>query len=172
MFVNGFNFILGHKNSGRSQFLFLVADIFKTLNYKCIFYGATDEYNTSSYSSIINNKNTPFDLMFFYRHGDSRITENVLELSKNKKFNYIFIDDIDYMSSFDLKILSKIEDIPVICTCDISKIPDKITNYKSFELIKNDERLIQYDDIQTNLNNFYNTLKRDQKINLIINDKG
>lgn len=169
MFVSGFNLILGHKSFGRSKFLFSVAKIFQDLNYKTLFYGATDEYNCSSFKY-----NSPFDLMLFYRFGDKRcrLTENILQMCSNGKFDYVFIDDIDYMSLSDIKILSNISTVPLICTCDVSKIPEKINNFKHFEIIKGDTLFFCYENQKIQLNDFYNIISRDEKINSIVNDKG
>jgi thymidine kinase len=159
MFDKNLNFIIGDKNIGKSGFLFQIATICKEVGYKTIFFGSTDEYNYSSTKKY-------FDLMFFYNSSDDRIIKNIQQIVKSEKFDYIFIDDIDYVLKKDIKEILDINTTK-ICTC-LQNLP-QLTDSKIFNLYRNpNELFIKSDELDIDVKNFYKKFQREEKINSII----
>lgn len=161
----------GERSSGRSTLLFTIADICKSNGEICYFFGATDEFNSDYFIF-----ESTFSRKFFYRHPDHRLIENIVELSDKERCNYIFIDDIDFLSRKDLQILSKSKAKKIV-TSLTGKIPE-ITNYKSYEIVTSYEennklfpkvdKFLYSDDCKISVTDFLKTLERDKKINLIL----
>lgn len=164
-----FDYIIFHgdRNTGRSSLLFTLANICKSNNENTFFFGATDEFNSES---LIES---PFSRKFFYRHRDTRLIENIFQIAEREKCQYVFIDDIDFLSVEDLKIINESK-IKKIATCLTGKIP-KITTYKSYELSSvyddatfREEKYLSSDGSIIPISVFFKTFERDKKINSIL----
>jgi len=172
MFDSNFNIISGDRGVGRSEFLFQIGLYLRDNGLKTIFYGATDQYNFS-------NIKTPFDLTFFYRHNDDRVTKNIKEISDKNLYDYIFIDDIDFISQNHIDILSETK-AKKICTCLIGKIPNNISKFKLYKMYRDvnftnkgysSDILIEIDDVKIRTQDFFKIFDRNQKINSIIKNE-
>lgn len=164
-----FDYIIFHgdRNTGRSSLLFTLANICKFNGEIAFFFGATDEFNSES--TIVS----PFSRKFFYRHRDTRLIKNIFQIAEKENCQYVFIDDIDFLSVEDLKIINESK-VKKIATCLTGKIP-KITTYKSYELSSvyddatfKEEKYLSSDGSTIPISIFFKTFERDKKINSIL----
>lgn len=165
MLDKNLNLIVGARSSGRSSFLFAIADLCKSNGLKTIFYGATDEF--------ANDRNliSKFEMSFFYRHRDERITKNIKEICERDNISYLIIDDIGFFSQNDIKILQSIK-CPKICSCE-NKIPESLKGFNKFELLPKYEWHRTEQNISVNgksmkVEDFFKTIERDIKLNSIL----
>lgn len=168
MFESNFNIVSGDRDSGRSSFLFTLAYTSKSNGYKTMFLGGTDEF------SSISDIESPFDRKFFYRHRDQKLTENIKLILDKEKFDYLLIDDIDFLSRNDIVILGQSK-AKKICTCLRSKIPTNLGKFTSYDLTSkyDDDNLtessfLNVDGQLMKLNDFIKILDREQKINKVL----
>jgi uncharacterized protein YqgQ len=163
MFSKGFNIIIGDRASSRTTFLFEMARLIRSFGYKTCYIGGTEEF----YEFANNSVNKIYDSAFFYKN-DVRLFQNIKEITERDNYEYIFIDDIDYISSDCVDILSSIR-IKKIATCLTNHLPIfnqdincyEIKSDKNILLLKIGEELVKTKDIIT-------TLSRDQKIKSIL----
>lgn len=165
MFCDNYNFILGERSSGRSQFLFSISKIFQEQCIKSVFYAGTDEFSDDK---LILNL---FKRSFFYRHGDHRITDCLIEYVKKESCEFLIIDDIDYFLEKDIFILENLN-LPKICTCEVDKLPKLKSHFTKF-LITNskhdlDNQMISFSNTSIRCKDFLKSLDRDKKINLLL----
>lgn len=103
----GINFFRGDHKTGKTYFLWKLASHLNSLDKKMCFIGATNEHEDNSMFLRI------FEFSFF-RKDDIRTFELVLELRNS--YDYIIIDDIDYINDKYIQILFKSKKT-IICTC-------------------------------------------------------
>jgi len=165
MFCDGYNLILGERSSGRSQFLFSLSRIFQQQGIKSVFYAGTDEFADDKINLNL------FKRSFFYRHGDRRITDSLIEYVKKESCEFLIVDDIDYFLEKDINILEKLK-IPKICTCEIDKIPKMQSNFVKFTITNSkhelDNQMISFCNISIKTKDFLKSIERDKKINLLL----
>ena len=175
MFDKDFNFITsGMRASGRTTFLFEVAKVLKKSGYKICFLGCTNEYEDEN---LLLEKHFNFD---FYRtlvnstDENIKIIELIKEISERDNYDFILIDDIDYVNSKLFDIISSIG-VTKICTCLIFPNLDNVKNYNIFKVDThyNDEKSsleinIDYDGVIRTGCIFLNSLVRDLKINNVL----
>lgn len=167
MFSKGFNIIIGDRASSRTTFLFEMARLIRSFGHKTCYIGGTDEF----YEFANNSVHKIYDSAFFYKN-DVRLFQNIKEITERDIYEYIFIDDIDYISSDCVDILSSIR-IKKIATCLTNHLPifnqdincyDIRNNYsddKTLVTLKIGEDIIKTKDI-------INSISRDHKIKTIL----
>ena len=163
MFSKNFNIIIGDRASGRTTFLFELARLIKSFGKKTCYIGGTEEF----YEFANNSVDKIYDSAFFYKN-DVRLFQNIKEITERDEYEYIFIDDMDYISHNCMDILSSIR-INKIATCLIGNLPIfnqdincyEIKSDKNILLLKIGEELVKTKDIIT-------TLSRDQKIKSVL----
>ena len=167
MFSKGFNIIIGDRASSRTTFLFEMARLIRSFGYKTCYIGGTEEF----YEFANNSVNKIYDSAFFYKN-DVRLFQNIKEITERDNYEYIFIDDIDYISSDCVDILSSIR-VKKIATCLTNHLPifnqdincyDIRNNYsddKTLVTLKIGEDIIKTKDI-------IKSISRDQKIKSVL----
>jgi hypothetical protein len=156
----GINFFKGDHKTGKTHFLWNLSSYLESLGEKMCFIGGTYEHE---YNSMFLRK---FEFSLF-RKGDKRTFELTLQLRSS--YDYIVIDDIDYIDDDFIQILFKSKKT-IICTCLESRVYNHINYPHRNFYIKNDYiELPTGDNIE--VNNLFKSLKREDKINLLLNDK-
>ena len=163
MFSKNFNIIIGDRASGRTTFLFELARLIKSFGKKTCYIGGTEEF----YEFANNSVNKIYDSTFFYKN-DVRLFQNIKEITERDEYEYIFIDDMDYISHNCMDIISSIR-VNKITTCLTDNLPIfnqdincyEIKSDKNILLLKIGEELVKTKDIIT-------TLSRDQKIKSVL----
>jgi len=163
MFGKNFNIVIGDRASGRTTFLFELARLIKSFDKKICYVGGTDEF----FEFANNSVEKIYDSAFFYKN-DIRLFQNIKEITERDNYEYIFVDDIDYISHDCIDILSSIR-INKIATCLTDNLPIfnqdincyEIKSDKNTLLLKIGEELVKTKDIIT-------TLSRDQKIKSVL----
>lgn len=169
-----FNIIKGQRFSGRSSFLFVFGQICSANDQDVIFLGATDEFNHGDFTWT----NNPFSLKFFYRHKDHNLIKNIVEIAERDNCGYIFIDDIEFLSRIDIEVLSKSR-VKKICTCLDGKIPENLTDFKTFTLLstydddsfKESKSLLLDNGQKILIQDFLKIFDREQKITSILKNE-
>lgn len=104
--------------------------------------------------------------MFFYNSSDNRIIKNIQQIVENEDFDFIFIDDLDYVLKKDIK---EILDINTTKICTSLQILPGVSDCKTFTLYRNpNELFIKSDDLDIDAKNFYKKFQREEKINSIL----
>lgn len=156
----GINFFKGDHKTGRTYLLFKISNYLKSINKNLCFIGGTNENENETL--ILRN----FEYSFFNK-SDKRLFELVSQLKDS--YDYIIIDDIDYINHDFIEILFKTKKT-IICTCLESRNYIEL-NYHSVNFY------IENLNIETptgeySLGDFMRVIKMEDKINLLLNDKG
>jgi hypothetical protein len=104
----------------------------------------------------------------FFRKNDIRTFELVSQLRNS--YDYIVIDDIDYINDDFIQILFKSKKT-IICTCLQNRVYSDINYPHQNFYIKNGYIELPTGD-EVTMDNLIKSLKREDKINLLLNDKG
>jgi hypothetical protein len=169
MFEKNFNIVVGDRSSYRTTFLIELSRAIRGQNRKILFLGGTDEFQDFANDSITRI----FDHAFFYKN-DIRLFHNIKELVERDNYEYIFIDDIDYIPNTYIKELSDIS---------VRKIGTSLPD--SLPIFNQDINLYQiktdYDDSSISSSTFLEigkqmidikdiikTIERDQKLNTLL----
>jgi hypothetical protein len=115
----GINFFRGDHKTGKTYFLWNLASHLNSLDKKMCFIGATNEHSDNSMFLRI------FEFSFF-KKDDIKTFELVLELRNS--YDYIIIDDIDYIKDEYIQILFKSKKT-IICTCFKNRAQRKALHY-------------------------------------------
>jgi hypothetical protein len=167
MFSKNFNIIIGDRASSRTSFLFEMARLIKSFDKKICYIGGTDEF----FEFANNSVEKIYDSAFFYKN-DVRLFQNIKEITERDNYEYIFIDDIDYISGNCIDILSSIR-VKKIATCLTDHLPIINQNINCYEIRNNytdDRNLVTLkigeDIIKTK--DIINSISRDHKIKSIL----
>jgi thymidine kinase len=144
MFDKNFNIIHGDRISGRTEFLFNISNSFNKVGLKLFFLSCTGDIETKD----------RFNDIFDYK-----VIEVVKELSEKRKYNFLIIDDIDYLPKSCVDLLSEI-DTSKIVTC----LSD---NYKKLPEESNFYNISDVSDL-SNIDEIVKKIIRDQKINSVL----
>jgi thymidine kinase len=155
MLDSNFNIIYGDTKTGRTNLLLDIGVLFKLNDFKLFYIGCTSEFQ--------NARNIEsFDGFRFLPTTDElnnlKLIEVVKEITENKNYNYIIVDDIDYLSQKCISELFKIN-VKKISTC---------LSHNSIKLPK-DSNFYRIEDINIDIiKDYIIPLKRDEKINSIL----
>jgi hypothetical protein len=155
----GINFFKGDHKVGKTHLLWNISSYLESIGSKICFIGGTNEHEDDS---IFLRK---FEFSFF-RKDDKRTFDLVSQLKES--YDYIIIDDIDYINHDFIEILFK-TNRTIICTCLECRKYYKL-NYPSVNFyIKNSNIKTPVGLYQ--LDTFMKVIQREDKINLLLNDK-
>jgi hypothetical protein len=157
----GINFFKGDHKTGKTHFLWNLSSYLESLNKKICFIGGTNEHEDDS---MFLRK---FEFSFF-RKDDKRTFDLVSQLRNS--YDYIVIDDIDYINDDFIQILFK-TNRTIICTCLQNRVYLNINYPHQNFYIKNGYIELPTGD-EVTMDNLLKSLKREDKINLLLNDKG
>lgn len=113
MFDKNFNIIHGDRISGRTEFLFNISREFNEVGLKLFFLSCTDIETKDRFNDIFDEYRI---INTFDEVNNQKMIDVVKELSDKKKYNFLIIDDIDYLPKSCIDSLSNI-DVPKIVTC-------------------------------------------------------
>jgi hypothetical protein len=155
----GINFFKGDHKVGKTHLLWNISSYLESIGSKICFIGGTNEHEDDS---MFLRK---FEFSFF-RKDDKRTFDLVSQLKES--YDYIIIDDIDYINHDFIEILFK-TNRTIICTCLEWRKYYKL-NYPSVNFY------IKNSNIETpvglyQLDTFMKVIQREDKINLLLNDK-
>ena len=161
MIINGINFIKGENKVGKTTFIWEIAQTLKQLDKKLCFLGGTKSFkNNYNFLKI-------FEYSFFSH--DERVFQFIT--SVQQIVGYLVIDDIDYIDIDYVDILFKRFKKPIIITCNINRTYHDF-NHKHINFILHNNKNIELENntvIKTD--QFLNQIKRENKIEIILNDK-
>lgn len=156
----GINFFKGGHKTGKTHLLWNLSSYLENIGKRLCFISGTNEHEDDS---MFLRK---FEFSFF-RKDDRRTFDLVFQLKDS--YDYIIIDDIDYINHDFIEILFKTKKT-IICTCLESRNYIEL-NYPSVNFyIKNSN--IETPTGEYPLTDFMKVIKREDKINLLLNDKG
>lgn len=175
MFNEDFNVINGDRASGKSIFLRELSRVLVKLKYKVCFIDTLGELN-------ITNRNSDIDLIKVLsesEYNNKKTIQVVREITERDKYDFILIDDTDYLSK---SIINDIKNIRVkkIITCTVLDNTglDKKDTYKICSIYNESKLkegfLIEYHDKSLNIENleeFYTQSIRDEKLTKILDEK-
>jgi thymidine kinase len=156
MFDTNFNIIHGDRISGRTQFLFKISNAFKEVDFKIFFLGCTDIDTKDRFNDIFDDYRI---INTFDEVNNYKVIEVVKELSEKRKYNFLIIDDIDYLPKSCVDLLSEI-DTSKIVTClseNCKKLPEESNFYDINDI----------SDL-SNVNDIIKVIIRNQKINKVL----
>lgn len=155
----GINFFKGDHKTGKTHLLWNISSYLESIGKKLCFIGGTNEHEDDS---MFLRK---FEFSFF-RKDDKRTFDLVSQLKDS--YDYIIIDDIDYINHDFIEILFKTKKT-IICTCLESRSYIKL-NYPSINFYINNTNIVTPIGVYQ-LDNFMKVIKREDKINLLLHDK-
>lgn len=162
MIINGINFFKGENNVGKTTFIWELSYLLNQLSYNLCFIGGTrDLENDHRFLRI-------FDYNFF-NVNDDRIFKLVLEL--NSRIDYLITDDVDYIDAKYIDLIFRCFNKPIIITCNLNRVYHNF-NYNHINFILHKNKNIELQDgsfIKTE--QFLNQIKRENKIEKLLNDK-
>ncbi len=167
MFDKNFNIIHGDRISGRTQFLFTISKIFNEAGVKLLFLACAGDNNVDSVSHLaVYSKHDSLQFFDDYRIintfdevNNLKIIEVIKELTNKKRYNFLIIDDIDYLPKSCLDLLSSIDVIKIVtCLTD---------NYKKISEESNFYNINDIADL-SDINDFIKGIIRNQKINKVL----
>lgn len=170
MFNFDFNIILGDRNVGRSQFIFSISQLLKSIGLKIYFLGATHEFRDK------RNILEIFDFSDFLSSDDDnnvKIIQKIDEIILTKNIDLLVIDDIDYLSEKLFNMLSKISVRKIATSLQVSspayKFYRNVVEYEEYFLSR--DRTLTFRGKTVSTEDVLKSIIRDQKINTIIDDK-
>ena len=169
MFDKNFNIIHGDRITGRTQFIFSISKIFNEAGVKLFFLACAGDNNVDSISHLtVYSKHDSLQFFDDYRIINSfdeinnqKIIEVIKELTGKKRYNFLIIDDIDYLPESCLDLLSSV-DVIKIATC-LTDNCNKISEESNFYNISDISDL-------SDINDFVKGIIRNQKINSVLRD--
>lgn len=173
MFNFDFNIILGDRNVGRSQFIFSISQLLKSIGLKIYFLGATHEFKDKRDILEI------FDFSDFLSSDDdnnTKIIKKIDEVILTKNVDLLVIDDIDYLSEKLFNMISNISVRKIATSLQVSSPAYKF--YRNIDSVEYEEyflsrdKTLTYRDKTVSIEDVLKSIIRDQKINTIIDDKG
>lgn len=175
MFNNDFNVINGDRASGKSIFLRELSRVLKKLNYKVCFIDTLGEANLSI-------RNSDIDLIKVLSESDynnKRTIQVVKEITERDNYDFILVDDTDYLSESIIKDIKNIRVKKIIaCTVLDNTGLDKKDTHKICSIYNESKLkegfLIEYHDKSLNIENleeFYIQFMRDEKLTKVLNEK-
>ncbi len=178
MFDKDINILYGDRHSGRSQFLLEISQKLKSLGFKIVFIGCTSEFKEMR--NLLENFDYAVFLDSSIEFNNKKIIEVVKEKSEKGKYDFIIVDDIDYLSQECFDFISNINVSKIV---SLLKMPKSIknthysvynikTNYDDSEL-KHITTITDYTSKEEyTIPEIIKSLSREQKINTILkNDK-
>ncbi len=174
MFDSSLNIITGDRTSGRSIFLLNLAENLQKSGSKVYFVCATNDLkeNIRTLKDFVG-----YDFFSSSESNNLKIIEKVNELIKYNKFNFLLVDDIDYLSSGVIealvnlpikKIASSLFDNLCLIKEDFNEY--KLINEYNYDLLKNIQTLTNNDNTYL-VDDIFNSFSRNEKINTILDDK-
>ena len=169
MIIDGVNIIAGEHNTGRTNLLFSLSHI---LGSRICFIPGNDNNYYLRYPKFEYT---------FSDVSDIRTFQLISQISD--RYDYLIIDDIDRIKKEYILILLKINK-PIIFTCLTGRISDTTTScYDYKKMISRSNQLIclgldgsiisiDGDRTKIKISDFLKNVGRDNKIKLILNDKG
>jgi len=180
MFNDYFNVINGDRASGKSIFLRELSRVLKKLNYKVCFIDTLGESNLSA--RRMTSKNSDIDLIKVLsesEYNNKKTIQVVREITERDKYDFILIDDTDYLSKSIIDDIKNIRVKKIIaCTVLDNTGLNKKDTYKICSIYNESKLkegfLIEYHDKSINIENleeFYTQSIRDEKLIKILNEK-
>lgn len=159
MFDLNFNIINGDQKTGKTTFLLELSSILKSYNFKVFFLGCTSEFQNARRSGDLISFDDFRIITTSDDYNNLKIIDVVREITDVKLYDYLIIDDIDYLSDNAIKsiINTNVKKIVTCLTDNLKKLPNNSTIY-NIEDIKD----------TTQIKDYITTLIRDQKINSIL----
>jgi hypothetical protein len=166
MFEKNFNIISGERMSGRTRFLLNLSKDLDNIGIKLFFLGCVNEF---SYPKSSLSQFKEFRLLDTSNdYNNLKMIEVVKEITERDGYHFLVVDDIDYLSSDCINLISKIN-IRKIVTClndNSKKITDDDSDFYNIEdkvglNIKNDTGI-------STIGSIIKGIIREQKINIIL----
>jgi len=156
MFDKNFNIIHGDRITGRTEFLFNISKSFNEVGLKLFFLSCTGVETKDRFNDIFDDYRI---INTFDEVNNYKVIEVVKELSEKRKYNFIIIDDIDYLPKSCVDLLSEI---------DSSKIVTCLT--ENCEKLPEESNFYDINDISdlSNVNDIIKVIIRNQKINKVL----
>lgn len=157
MFDTNFNIIHGDRISGRTQFLFNISSDFREADVKLFFLGCAG--NIDSKSKLLESFQDYRIINTFDETNNYKIIEVIKELIEKKKYNFLIIDDIDYLSKSCIELLS---------TIDVKKIVTSLSD--NCKKLPKESNLYNIDNVcdLSKIDEVVKKIVRDKKINIIL----
>jgi len=166
MFEKNFNIISGERMSGRTRFILNLSKDLDNIGIKLFFLGCVNEF---SYSKSSLSQFKDFRLLDTSNdYNNLKMLEVIQEITERDSYHFLIVDDIDYLSSDCINLISKIN-IRKIATClnnNLKKITDDDSDFYNIEdkvglNIKNDTGI-------STIGSIIKRIAREQKINTIL----
>jgi hypothetical protein len=174
MFNNDFNVINGDRSSGKSIFLRELSRVLKNLNYKVCFIDTLGEAIQKEILDI-----DLFKVLCESDYNNKKTIQVVKEITERDNYDFILVDDTDYLSESIIKDIKNIRVKKIIaCTVLDNTGLDKKDTHKICSIYNESKLkegfLIEYNDKSINIENleeFYTQSIRDEKLTKILNEK-
>lgn len=166
MFDKNFNIISGDRMSGRTRFLLNLSKDLDGSGIKLFFLGCVNEFSYPKTSlsqfkdyRLIDSSND---------YNNLRTIEVVKEITERDGYHFLIVDDIDYLSTDCINLLSTIN-VRKIVTClniNSNKITDTDSDFYNIE-----DKIglnIKNDDGVSTIGGIIKNIVREQKINKIL----
>lgn len=167
MFDKNFNIIVGDRASGRTNLLIEISSALKSVGYKLCFIGGTTELKDSF------NNNKIYDISRFAKtddHWDTLMMKSIKEITERDKYDYIIVDDLEYLTKNCLSVLDTIS-VRKIVTSLTDNIPD-IREKNLYEIVFPENKWgnikLRINDGEISPSDIIKTLTRDKKIKSIL----
>ncbi len=155
MFNSNYNIIHNDSKTGRTDFLIDISRSLNGLGLKLFFFGCTSELDIRNLTFFNDFRITSTN----EDYNNLKLIDVIKEITETRNYDFIIVDDIDYLTVKSIDALSKIK-VKKIVTClthNVSKLPNNSNFY--FLGDKNEkERILDY----------IKSLTRDKKINSIL----
>ena len=156
MFDSNVNIIYGSAKTGKTMFLLDISNVLKSLGMKLFFLGCTGEFEdfrrnkTLSCFDDIRITTTNNNL------NNSKLIEVIKEITENNNYDYIVVDDSDFLSDETLKLLLDLK---------VKKIITSFTH--NIDRFENSSNLFNISHV-SNVDDYIKSILREQKINKIL----
>ena len=167
MFDKNFNIIVGDRASGRTNLLIEISSALSSVGYKLCFIGGTTELKDSF------NNNKIYDIYRFAKtddHWDTLMMESIKEITERDKYDFIIVDDLEYLTSRCLSVLKSIS-VKKIVTSLTGNIPDVGENNSfviTFPQNKWGSIKLETNGVEMSPSDIIKVLTRDKKIKSIL----
>ena len=166
MFDKNFNVISGDRMSGRTRFLLNLSKDLDNAGIKLFFLGCVNEfsYPKSSLSQfkeyrLIDSSND---------YNNLKMINVVKEITERDGYHFLIVDDIDYLSSDCIDLISKINTRKVVTCLDdgCQKITDEDSDF--YNINDKISLNIKSNDGVSTIGGIIKKIVREQKINIIL----